>query len=144
MNYSEKLKDPRWQRKRLEVLQREDFTCETCKAIEKTLHVHHKFYETGKEPWEYPLEAFMVLCVDCHEEEESEKQYFKEMVVNVLKSGFTYGQLNTYLHGLYGPPVDFDKSDRVDVARFVAMNLVLLEEMKVRLDDHRKNYHLEW
>jgi len=29
-SYADKLKDPRWQRKRLEILQREDFNCEAC------------------------------------------------------------------------------------------------------------------
>lgn len=29
-DYSQKLLDPRWQRKRLEILQRDDFTCQVC------------------------------------------------------------------------------------------------------------------
>jgi len=53
MTYSEKLKDPRWQRKRLEVMQRDDFTCRNCGAKDKTLHIHHVRYLKGFEPWEY-------------------------------------------------------------------------------------------
>lgn len=72
--YSEMLKDPRWQRRRLEVLQRQDFTCESCEATEKTLHVHHTYYEKGKKPWEYPDGALRCLCKDCHERVTGQQQ----------------------------------------------------------------------
>lgn len=66
VTYWEKLKDPRWQRKRLEVLNRAGFACENCYDTESTLHVHHGFYEKGHEPWDYPLETLWCLCEDCH------------------------------------------------------------------------------
>lgn len=31
------------------------------------LHVHHKYYVLGRKPWEYPDEALITLCSDCHE-----------------------------------------------------------------------------
>jgi hypothetical protein len=65
--YWEKLQDPRWQKKRLEVLQREDFTCEWCQSRQKTLHVHHGYYERGLDPWEYADDTLHCLCEDCHE-----------------------------------------------------------------------------
>ncbi|MCP9757033.1 hypothetical protein EGI26_17880 [Lacihabitans sp. CCS-44] len=34
----------------------------------KNLHIHHKYYQTGKQPWEYPNEALTTLCWDCHED----------------------------------------------------------------------------
>ena len=34
----------------------------------KTLHVHHKYYNLKKLPWEYPNEALTTLCDDCHKE----------------------------------------------------------------------------
>jgi 5-methylcytosine-specific restriction endonuclease McrA len=64
--YSEKLKDPRWQKMRLQVLEREKFTCEDCKSKEKTLHVHHTFYTKGANPWEYDAQYLRCLCDDCH------------------------------------------------------------------------------
>lgn len=67
MNYSERLKDPRWQRKRLEILQRSDFSCEECGDTTKTLHVHHKIYRKGAQPWEYENHELQSLCVGCHE-----------------------------------------------------------------------------
>lgn len=67
--YLEKLKSPHWQRKRCEVMTRDDFTCVRCRSTEKQLHVHHLSYEYGKDPWDYPMENFATLCFECHEEE---------------------------------------------------------------------------
>lgn len=69
MTYSEKLRDPRWQKKRLEILQRDDFTCQSCKSKKKTLHIHHTHYESLKEPWNYPNKQLITLCDDCHAKE---------------------------------------------------------------------------
>lgn len=65
--YSELLRDPRWQRKRLEVLSRSDFTCEVCGAADRTLNVHHKAYKKGAKPWEYEITELRALCEECHE-----------------------------------------------------------------------------
>lgn len=70
--YWEKLKDPRWQKKRLEILQRENFTCEACLATDTTLHVHHGYYEKDKEPWEYENETLHCVCEHCHEDTKHE------------------------------------------------------------------------
>ena len=68
MSYSDLLKDPRWQRKRLEVLEAADWKCKWCGTTEKTLHVHHKVYRRGAKPWEYELSDLECLCDGCHEE----------------------------------------------------------------------------
>ena len=65
MKYSLKLKDPRWQRRRLEVFNRDKFTCLCCGAKDKTLNVHHLFY-CGN-PWDAPMEHLETLCEPCHE-----------------------------------------------------------------------------
>ena len=69
MKYSDKLKDPRWQKKRLEIFERDEFTCQKCGDNESTLSVHHLRYIRGKNPWEYPNEKLMTLCESCHSEE---------------------------------------------------------------------------
>lgn len=63
--YFEKLKDPRWQKRRLEILARDNFTCE-CGDTESTLHIHHAYYIKNREPWEYPNWSLQTLCADCH------------------------------------------------------------------------------
>lgn len=66
-SYSEKFKDPRWQKKRLEVLEAKNWSCENCGAKEETLHVHHGHYEKGRNPWDYKDFVFHVYCDVCHE-----------------------------------------------------------------------------
>jgi hypothetical protein len=66
MTYADLLRDPRWQRKRLEVMARADFTCELCGADWKTLNVHHLRYVRGRMPWDYPDEDLCCLCEPCH------------------------------------------------------------------------------
>lgn len=65
--YWQLLQDPRWQRKRLEILEIWEWRCQCCQATDITLHVHHRYYVPGRMPWEYPNWAFVALCVDCHE-----------------------------------------------------------------------------
>lgn len=67
--YSEKLKDPRWQKRRLEAMQRDHFKCRQCGDDSSTLHVHHTYYVSGREPWQYPIGTLQTLCRDCHEAE---------------------------------------------------------------------------
>ena len=68
MTYSEKLKDPRWQKKRLEILERDEFTCQSCGDEENQLHVHHLYYQFDFNPWEYENDNYITLCAKCHEE----------------------------------------------------------------------------
>lgn len=66
MNYSEKLKDPRWQKKRLEILSRDSFMCFLCSDETTTLHIHHEEYFSKTDPWDYPSEKLTTLCEHCH------------------------------------------------------------------------------
>lgn len=68
-SYSERLKDPHWQKKRLQILERDDWTCQLCFDSESTLVVHHRRYLTSVEPWDYPDELLVTLCEECHNEE---------------------------------------------------------------------------
>lgn len=65
--YWELLRDPRWQRRRLEIMERADFACEECGDNLSTLNVHHKVYRKGAAPWEYADQELITLCEQCHE-----------------------------------------------------------------------------
>lgn len=65
-NYSYKLKDPRWQKKRLQILEHARWKCEDCGGADQTLEIHHCVYLPKKEPWEHGIEELMCLCSDCH------------------------------------------------------------------------------
>lgn len=67
MTYKEKLLDPRWQKKRLEVLESDYWSCRACESKTGTLHVHHLWYEKDCDPWDYPNECLITLCDKCHE-----------------------------------------------------------------------------
>ncbi len=64
MTYAEKLKSPMWQKKRLEIFNRDNFKCCLCSDEKTELQVHHLKY-TG-EPWDAPNEDLQTLCCDCH------------------------------------------------------------------------------
>lgn len=59
------LQDPRWQRKRLEIMDRDGWMCVACGASDKELHVHHLRY-TGRD-WEASNEDLQTLCHECHD-----------------------------------------------------------------------------
>ena len=67
--YRKLLKDYRWYEKRMEILERDNFTCQCC-GIESDngvpLNVHHRYYIEGRMPWQYPNSALIILCDDCH------------------------------------------------------------------------------
>lgn len=81
---------------RLEILQRDAFTCQGCGDKESTLHVHHIYYTPGAEPWEEDAENLMTLCETCHEEETRYWPIEAEKLLNALRrSGFCSGDLET-------------------------------------------------
>ena len=65
-SYRELLKDPRWIKRRNEILSRDNNTCQFCGCQDKYMHVHHKQYREGCLPWEYPDNMLVTLCEDCH------------------------------------------------------------------------------
>ena len=84
-NYQRKLAHPDWQKKRLEVMQRDKFRCQHCISNEKELHVHHLYYLPNTEPHNYPLDAFMTLCYECHEREELDLKYYSTLLIQTIK-----------------------------------------------------------
>lgn len=97
--YPELLKDPRWQKKRLEVFQRDNFCCLMCGSGEDTLHVHHEKY--CKNPWDVDSKHLQTLCYICHEVAElAKKEHVKYTNVNrALMS-----DRKTYLYALSHRP----------------------------------------
>jgi len=84
-DYSELLKDPRWQKKRLQILQRDKFKCKLCGDEKATLHVHHKEYINGYAPWEYDNKSLITLCEDCHFQIEALKKDDSNFDFNEVK-----------------------------------------------------------
>lgn len=72
-NYSEQIKSPKWQKKRLDILNLRGFKCEECGNEEQQLHIHHRFYIKGRKAWEYDNDVFQVLCENCHKSKHETK-----------------------------------------------------------------------
>ena len=64
-DYKEKLLDVRWQKRRLEILEKDHWSCRACATKSGSFHVHHLWYD-GSDPWDYPDEALVTLCSSCH------------------------------------------------------------------------------
>lgn len=100
MDYKEQIKSPRWQKRRLEILQRDDFTCQICGCQDKTLHVHHTTYEKDKMIWEYPDEMLITLCEDCHEYEHALDDSIKDELWSIKKRGVTNHEIFALLQSI--------------------------------------------
>jgi len=87
MTYSEKLKDPRWQKKRLEILERDSFACQCCYSIQNELHVHHRNYRRAAEPWDYDDSELITLCSTCHKALKELQQRINKLITNDLCFG---------------------------------------------------------
>jgi hypothetical protein len=89
--YSDQYKDPRWQKKRLEILERDGFTCCRCGDKDSQLHVHHIRYIRGKKVWDYDNKMLLTLCSDCHEVTHLFMDHFNESmddaVISTIKNG---------------------------------------------------------
>jgi len=64
MTYSDLLKDPRWQKKRLEIFMRDGWKCRECGRNDLELQVHHEKY--FGDPWEIPNKFLKTVCFKCH------------------------------------------------------------------------------
>lgn len=80
MTYAEKLRDPRWQKKRLFILERDGWACQSCRSTTKSLQVHHLMY-ARRDPWDYDDNCYQTLCGECH----SVRQEISDKASNALK-----------------------------------------------------------
>ena len=65
MKYKEQLKTAQWKRKRKVILTRDNNTCSNC-GSKSELNVHHIYYVSGNMAWDYPNNALITLCSECH------------------------------------------------------------------------------
>lgn len=81
--YGEKLKDPRWQKRRLQVFERDEWACQLCSSTDSTLNVHHRWYQG--EPWDAPDEALVTLCEPCHDFESRHRANMEQGLLRELR-----------------------------------------------------------
>ena len=71
---------PNWQKKRLEILERDSYQCQQCGDKENQLQVHHGFYGKDKKPWEYDDRSLSTLCDNCHKKAQDLLNRIKEYI----------------------------------------------------------------
>lgn len=110
MTYAEKLLDPRWQKKRLKILERDNWTCQLCGDKEITLHVHHLKYSGN--PWDVENDNLITYCQCCHSLIEFlKKEYKGNMMKAVIKEPPVF--LANPLYYVKIGDVDGDSFDRI-------------------------------
>ena len=88
MSYAQDLKHPKWQKHRLKMLERDEYSCRVCGTKEITLHVHHTDYIKGRKPWEYPDEMLITLCEKHHKAlHDGEAVLISEVIEDILEGG---------------------------------------------------------
>lgn len=101
-SYSEKLRDPRWQKKRLEILERDHWCCQICFDEERTLAVHHRRYIPGRDPWDYPEDMLVTLCETCHEAEKDGMDEAIGNLIDQIKDKFFSGDIHILASAING------------------------------------------
>jgi len=91
MTYQEKLKDPRWQKKRLAIFERDNFSCVVCGNSKEQLHIHHLFYKG--DPWEVQNHHLITVCGRCHKLEHEAKAEILRDLKEFNKNGILYTQM---------------------------------------------------
>ncbi len=133
-SYSDKLLDPRWQRKRLQIFERDKWTCRWCNQHNNTLVVHHKDYLPNKEPWEYPDNLLITLCQECHKMEQ-DRQETEQSLLHHLRGYFTVLDLAIIDNGLESLEDDFASSETymlAEVIRWLCSDTNIREELSTR------------
>lgn len=129
--YAELLKDPRWQKKRLLVLERDSWECVHCGDADKTLHVHHRIYRKNTKPWDYEDNVYETLCEACHKKATELQREFNEQLAHldytdmVTLLGYAKG-LNTYSNGNVDIEVrSYEEAIGVGAAAFSTADVIL-------------------
>lgn len=96
MTYSEQLKSPKWQKKRLETLDYYGFRCKTCGNEDEQLDIHHGAYFSGHKIWDYHVWELHVLCHICHKELSSDIYTFNKTLALMEQSKENYEILTKF------------------------------------------------
>jgi hypothetical protein len=73
-SFYQQYQDPRWQRKKYEIMAQRNWVCEWCGAKDRQLHVHHGYYEKDRAVWDYPNDSLYCLCDPCHRKANANKR----------------------------------------------------------------------
>ena len=85
--YAEKLSDPRWQKKRLKVFERDGWRCGGCGAEDRPLYCC-RLTSVGGDPWDVPDGDLTTRCEECFKKEGGERrEERKQQRLEEMKKG---------------------------------------------------------
>jgi hypothetical protein len=126
--YSRQLKDTRWFKKRNKILVRDRFKCTNCKSIGR-LEVHHLYYIEGKRAWEYPEDALVTWCSECHDE------WHQTHFIVVRKKAFSEGKKRKFKPPIKVKKHKKDKNRRIGIRQ---IQLVEFQKMIIPIEDRKE------
>jgi len=89
-DYAKLLKRREWRQKRAEVIAKSP-RCRKCGRKGRRFAVHHRYYDYGRLPWDYPDEAFMVVCNGkCHREADEDREEEQSDAKNFKRFGWQW------------------------------------------------------
>ncbi len=133
--YGELLRDPRWQKRRLKILERDAWRCRICGENEKQLHVHHRYYENGAAPWDYPDAALCTLCESCHKSETANLPAAKRRLMQAISIRFFSAGFDVLADGFEAVNLGGGEPDDL-----VALAISRLISDKITLQDSIEKY----
>ena len=132
-DYSSILKNPKWQKRRLEIMQRDNFTCQCCFNKDEELTVHHKYYISGVKPWDYSDSCYVTLCGSCHNnfheyfQKEQRKPYYS--LTNKINNSYTVTETDAFLFENYmDNVVDLYGNSGFKSMSDMALSMIIKEE----------------
>lgn len=136
MTYQDQIKSPKWQKKRLEILEMYNFTCNVCKDTSSQLHVHHVYYVKGKKIWEYETHMLSCLCENCHKKihELNDKLNESLGILEIVCSLYEKEQVLGYIAGLLGRSYEVDPSEAFMAGYVDSTNGLNVSERYYRLN----------
>lgn len=142
--YSEKLKDPRWQKKRLEVFERDNFCCQGCCDTESTLSVHHLRYIPNREPWDYPNDLLLTLCENCHNIEfEGMKDAVDSLIEQIKDRAFLSGSICDLAEAFNGLIMRFPPEVMASIIKWAFTNAEMIDSIGVKYFEYLKEKNKE-
>jgi hypothetical protein len=89
-NYVKLLRRREWREKRDEIIAKSP-RCRKCGGRGGRLAVHHGYYDYGRLPWDYPDDAYMVVCSGhCHSEADEDREEEQRDAENRKRFGWQY------------------------------------------------------
>lgn len=133
--YKDLLKDPKWQNRRLAILQRDIFTCQICGDKPTTLNVHHIVYFPNILPCEYPDYLLLTLCQPCHKKEWAEWMGISYLLLSGTRLSFHLSDLGKDLAiALMWWLPDENRQLRDDAAIFFMLTRYIASHPEARSD----------